>query len=468
VAFVLNPHLGLTRHPHSIVLHDKPLVGRGVLIDTISAGDAILLTLYDGVRTTCDIIQAMRQIGLPDQSINAAKDSTERFAKSGVLIDTSTLPPNLCVPRYNSEHFAFAAEVRPAGTRLEQPISINYIATRACRLGCRYCYADATSTVSEQLLPLERLLEIIDEAANLGVSTINITGGEPFQRPGIFGILNHIIRSNIYPQISTKAPLDEAAVRRLAEMGLRKIQVSLDSVDPWVGDYLVGRNGHSRRIIATVELLMQHHISVSINSVVTPHNLKTLPDLVKCVAQLGVTSISFTPYETSLGRHDEGLPLSRDENDWLAGMIVGISEQYPNLKVTPDLAVAPKASNRTTESDYRMPAVEMYCGAGIHGFVLLPDGRVSVCERIIDGGDLIIGDLRTQGIMEMWRSDRWDFVCAPGRSLYEGTECYSCDVFELCTAQRRRCFLNSIIAYGRSFGPEPTCPRVRTSALNIS
>ena len=203
---VLNPQFALTRHPKSIVLHDARLVGRGrKLLQRVSAGDAFLLALYDGVRTTSDVVHALKLRACSDEMIRAAIDTTRHFARLGVLIDTGALSPNVRFRRYDARSFAFDAEVQPPGTRLEQPIGINYIVSRKCSLACRYCYAGATPNVAEKLLSLPRLFEIIDDAANLKVSTINVSGGEPFEHPGIFEILKHIIDRQIYPVISTKA-----------------------------------------------------------------------------------------------------------------------------------------------------------------------------------------------------------------------------------------------------------------------
>jgi radical SAM protein with 4Fe4S-binding SPASM domain len=334
-------------------------------------------------------------------------------------------------------------------------------------LACRYCYAGATPDIGEELLSIERLFEIIDEAADLGISTINVSGGEPFEHPKIFRIIERIVEKGIYPAISTKACLGNATVQRLANLGLQSMQVSLDSANPTISDYLVGREGHHCRVIGTIKRLIGNDIKVLVNAVITSYNIRTLPDLARLLEQLGVSEFWLAPYMHSLGRHEGELVPTEADTQWLRDKLVEIKAECPNLRVNSPL-ITPSSHVAGSEAQTtRMPSPRMYCGVGVHGFVLLPDGRVTVCERLIDGSRFIVGDLRSQSILEMWRSPEWNGLCAPEQSLYEGTACYSCSDFGSCTTQRRRCFISTLAAYGRAFGPEPSCPRV-SAALQIA
>ncbi|MHB8303932.1 MAG: SPASM domain-containing protein [Acidobacteriaceae bacterium] len=108
-----------------------------------------------------------------------------------------------------------------------------------------------------------------------------------------------------------------------------------------------------------------------------------------------------------------------------------------------------------------MPPSGRYCTAGIHGFILLPDGQVTVCERLIDGR-LIVGDLRSESIAEMWNSPSWARICAPDQALYQETACFNCSDYSTCTQERRRCFISTLFAYNRFFGSDSRCPRAAT------
>lgn len=459
MALVLNPKLALAKQVKTIVLHETPLVGDAWFIETISSADAILLSLFDGVRTVSDILDSIGTHSWSALSVPATQSRIDYFRERGVLIDSAEVLPDQRPRTYDPSTFAFAAEVRSRRSRLELPVGMTYVCTRRCNLACRYCYAAATPNITEELLPVGRLYEIIDEAASLGMTGMNISGGEPFRHPRIFAVLERIIRNGMYPWISTKAPLGERAVRRLSEIGLRSIQVSLDSGNRKISDYLVGRVGHHEGVIKTIRLLVQYGIEVLVNAVATPYNVRTLPDLARLLDGWGAAKFCVAPYGPSLGRCQSDLTLTEDEIEWLRRTLAYVADECLHLKVSSPV-MRPERRDKSEGLSKRMPDIGMYCSAGIHGFVLLPDGRVTICERLVHGQELVVGDLRSQSIFDMWQSPAWEKIWAPDRNLYQGTACYSCADFVSCTERRLRCFVNSIRAYGRFFGPEPSCPRL--------
>lgn len=67
---------------------------------------------------------------------------------------------------------------------LEVPQLMIVSTTDACNLTCAGCYSCARSKKSEQALPEQRIVEILDEASELGVSVVMLAGGEPLLSHG--------------------------------------------------------------------------------------------------------------------------------------------------------------------------------------------------------------------------------------------------------------------------------------------
>lgn len=462
--FILNPRLVLVKHPSSIVLHEVPLISETKFLEHVSAGTAILLALFNGILSVDEVLAETDALGYPELIRSALRQRIDGFVKRGILVEAGANRES--TRRYDPLSFAYQADLRPRGTRFEAPVGMTYVCTRKCGLRCRYCYADADSEIEELLLPLSRVLEIIDEAADLGISTINISGGEPFSRPGIFEILDRTVQRGIYPAITTKAHLSESSAARLGRIGIRSIQVSLDSNEAAINDNLVGRTGHHEGVVRTIRHLVKHGIEVRINTVVTAVNIRTLPGLAQFLEDCGVNEVCFAPYAETLGRHAASLELSVSDSAWLSQILPEIVTRHPKLKVSSPYLLSKRfVESETTDRD--LPHGRLYCGVGIHGFILLPDGRVTVCERLTDGRGLIVGNLRTQTIMEMWNSPLWHDVCQPPQELYRGTSCFSCSSFDRCTTQRRRCFITSLTAFGRMYGPMPTCPHLRPGVVGF-
>jgi len=87
---------------------------------------------------------------------------------------------------------------------------------------------------SEELLQDDELLLLVRIAAELGVRKVRLTGGEPTVRPGIVEIVQRIHALGTIDDIAmtTNGLLLEYLAAPLATAGLRRINVSLDTMDP--------------------------------------------------------------------------------------------------------------------------------------------------------------------------------------------------------------------------------------------
>ncbi|MEC3978569.1 GTP 3',8-cyclase MoaA [Amycolatopsis sp. H20-H5] len=108
--------------------------------------------------------------------------------------------------------------------------------TDKCNLRCTYCMpAEGLDWMpGEQVLSDEELIRLMRIAVEtLGVTDIRLTGGEPMLRPGLAGLVSQITALTPRPRVSMTTNgigLAKRAVA-LAEAGLDRINVSLDTVD---------------------------------------------------------------------------------------------------------------------------------------------------------------------------------------------------------------------------------------------
>ncbi len=108
--------------------------------------------------------------------------------------------------------------------------------TDRCNLRCVYCMpAEGIDfRPSEELLQDDELVLLVRVAAELGVRKVRLTGGEPTVRPGLVELVESIsaIRGIEDIAMTTNGLLLEYLAAPLAEAGLRRINVSLDTMDP--------------------------------------------------------------------------------------------------------------------------------------------------------------------------------------------------------------------------------------------
>jgi cyclic pyranopterin phosphate synthase len=86
----------------------------------------------------------------------------------------------------------------------------------------------------EDILRYEEIFEIVRLTANLGVREVRLTGGEPLVRTGLPALVAMLARIPGIEDISltTNGLLLEKYAEELARAGLRRLNISLDTLDP--------------------------------------------------------------------------------------------------------------------------------------------------------------------------------------------------------------------------------------------
>jgi cyclic pyranopterin phosphate synthase len=109
--------------------------------------------------------------------------------------------------------------------------------------------ADLTYALQQNLLTQEELLTLLHEVfIPVGFTRFRLTGGEPLLRPGVVEIVQAIAQ---FPEtqdlsMTTNAFLLAGMAQELHNAGLRRINISLDSLQPDVFDAIIGHHGRSR------------------------------------------------------------------------------------------------------------------------------------------------------------------------------------------------------------------------------
>jgi len=121
-----------------------------------------------------------------------------------------------------------------------------------CNFRCQYCMpegADIDYVLQQDLLTQAELSTLLREVfIPVGFTRFRLTGGEPLIRPGVVKIVEEIAR---FPEtqdlsMTTNAFLLEGLAQDLYNAGLRRINISLDSLEPETFDKIVGNRGRSR------------------------------------------------------------------------------------------------------------------------------------------------------------------------------------------------------------------------------
>ncbi|HZY97955.1 MAG TPA: GTP 3',8-cyclase MoaA [Candidatus Baltobacteraceae bacterium] len=153
--------------------------------------------------------------------------------------------------------------------------SINYLrisVTDKCNLRCVYCMPEEGLAWlrREEILSYEEIVEIVAAAATVGVRAIRLSGGEPLLRRHLGRLIEGIARIDGIEDISlsTNALLLEERLPELVTAGLRRVNVSLDTLQPERFEEIARRPGLDR-VLRGIEAAVEAGLQpVKINCVV--------------------------------------------------------------------------------------------------------------------------------------------------------------------------------------------------------
>ncbi len=115
-----------------------------------------------------------------------------------------------------------------ASTR--HPISAHVIPIRRCNLACAYCneYDDKSPPVAT-----DEMLRRIDRLAELGLSALTFSGGEPTLHPDLDQLIGRVREREMLAGLITNGfLLNEERIERFNSAGLDYLQISIDNVEP--------------------------------------------------------------------------------------------------------------------------------------------------------------------------------------------------------------------------------------------
>jgi len=118
--------------------------------------------------------------------------------------------------------------------------TINYLrisVTDRCNFRCKYCIPTSPFTVIEhkKIARYEEILKITKLACELGITKVRITGGEPFVRKNIFSFLEKLCTIECLNDVSITtngALLTRGKIKKLSALGIKRLNFSLDTLDP--------------------------------------------------------------------------------------------------------------------------------------------------------------------------------------------------------------------------------------------
>jgi AdoMet-dependent heme synthase len=265
------------------------------------------------------------------------------------------------------------------------PLSVHFDITYRCNERCVHCYLDHDDLGEMTTAEIE---DVLDQLADAGVFFLALSGGEVLMRRDFFDIVEHARRRLFNVKIKTNGVMiREPEARRLRQLGVEQVQISVYSHRPEVHDGITKLPGSLRRTIEAIRFLKLQGLKVSMANVLMTANLFDNQGVMSLAKDLGV-SYTLDPTITPkidgntavLALRAPGAELRRVfRNEELVGNVA-------------EFCAPPAAPDEDVMDGYP-------CSAGHTSCYISPYGDVFPCVQF----PLPSGNLRREKFVEIWR-----------------------------------------------------------------
>jgi radical SAM protein with 4Fe4S-binding SPASM domain len=279
------------------------------------------------------------------------------------------------------------------------PWSVHLDITYRCNERCIHCYLDHEDHGE---MTTQEIKGVLDQLADAGTLFLTLSGGEIFLRSDLFELIGYARKLHFDVSLKTNALLiDTERARKLRELGVRRIQISIYSMDPEVHDAITKVRGSLARSITAIRLLQAQGLHVKIACPLMKQNLSAYRGVHALAKELGV------PYVIDLT-----ITPKMDGDASILSLRVSTQSLLPVLQ---DPILNP-AADQGRASRERVPVTgsvtssgieskvydDIPCSAGHNSCYISPYGDVLPCVQM----PIPAGNLRRQSFQEVWFDSR--------------------------------------------------------------
>lgn len=294
--------------------------------------------------------------------------------------------------------------------------------THRCPLACPYCSNPLELDRKADELPTADWVRVFEQAAELGILQLHLSGGEPATRHDLVELVAAAARLGLYSNLITSGiGLDEARLAALAAAGLDHLQLSIQDTQADAADRIAGLSGSHQRKRAFAAKVVAAGLPLTINAVLHRGNLARMAAMVDEAIAMGAGRIELAhaQYYGWAARNREALmPESADAlaaRDAVAQLRAETAERITIDYVPPDHFAR-----------YPKPCMN---GWGRQSLNVTPRGLVLPCHAAQTIPGLSFWSVREHSLAAIWQD-------SPAFAAFRGTDwmrepCRSCDRREI-------------------------------------
>jgi PqqA peptide cyclase len=266
--------------------------------------------------------------------------------------------------------------------------------THRCPLHCVYCSNPLEMQRRSDELSTADWLSIFQQASEMGVLQLHLTGGEPLARPDLTELICGARAAQLYSNLITSGVgLDERRLDQLIEAGLDHIQLSFQDSEEAAANEFAGTRSHALKL-RIAQMIRERRVAFTVNMVVHRRNLDRLREMIAFAEETGAQKLEIAnvQYYGWALRNREALLPTRQQLDRSIEIVEAARERLKG-KLRIDFVFPDYYSK------YPKPCMN---GWGHQQMLIDPAGRVLPCHAaaVIPGLDL--PSTREHGLQWIW------------------------------------------------------------------
>lgn len=217
--------------------------------------------------------------------------------------------------------------------------------TKKCNNRCIHCRRSLNSKTSTSdtahTFEISELKEIINDARELGVTDVFLSGGEPLLYDKLFELLDFLLEKRVYVSILTSAPYaDSNFFEKLSTYpNLVQLRISIESTEPELLDFIRNSEKNYGRICRFIDYLRAAGIFFGISSTINSLNFPELSELLDFAIIHKANYFRVSPYigkelpEKKTDESRNALPdISVDTKELLKSILTLLSKRLKYLR----------------------------------------------------------------------------------------------------------------------------------------
>jgi MoaA/NifB/PqqE/SkfB family radical SAM enzyme len=179
---------------------------------------------------------------------------------------------------------------------LAAPELLIFTLTECCNLKCRTCNIRKEIVKENLEIDVEKICDIIDQARDMKIEIVVLSGGEPFLVEDIFKITEYINKLKMKISVTTNGVYSDQLAERIAYSQIKYLHFSLDGLREHHDE--IRGSGVYDRLMRNINLIRQLNPdqSIGFGTVICSKNCNDLFEMTKMADNLKVNVMNFIPY----------------------------------------------------------------------------------------------------------------------------------------------------------------------------